>query len=186
MSELLLARHGETEWSLNGRHTGTSDIPLTENGRSRARALAPRLAGRSFALVLTSPMQRAIDTCKLAGLGELAQVRDDLHEWDYGDYEGITSAEIHERKPGWSLCRDGGGRTRGAVFATMDRGAIGVVGGGKAGPSTVLAALGETANQLEDVPLHGLSPRGDRRYIEGELPSLRHVSWFLSPHDKDA
>jgi broad specificity phosphatase PhoE len=107
MSELLLARHGETEWSLNGRHTGTTDIPLTENGRRRARNLAPRLAGRSFALVLTSPMQRAVDTCKLAGLGEQAQVRDDLHEWDYGDYEGITTAEIQERNPVWTLWRDG-------------------------------------------------------------------------------
>ena len=107
MPELLLARHGETEWSLNGRHTGTSDIPLTENGRRRARGLAPRLEGRSFALVLTSPMQRAIDTCRLAGLGEQAEVRDDLHEWNYGDYEGITTSEIHEGNPGWSLWRDG-------------------------------------------------------------------------------
>ena len=107
MAELLLARHGETEWSLNGRHTGTTDVPLTENGRRRASNLAPRLEGRSFALVLTSPMQRAIATCKLAGLGERAQVRDDLHEWDYGDYEGTTTAQIRERNPDWSLWRDG-------------------------------------------------------------------------------
>jgi broad specificity phosphatase PhoE len=107
MPELLLARHGETEWSLNGRHTGTTDLPLTENGRRRARNLAPRLAGREFALVLTSPLKRARDTCELAGLGEQAQVRDDLHEWNYGDYEGITTAQIHERDPGWSLWRDG-------------------------------------------------------------------------------
>ena len=123
MPELLLARHGETEWSLNGRHTGTTDIPLTENGRSRARDLASRLADRSFALVLTSPMRRARDTCELAGLGERAQIRDDLHEWDYGDYEGITTAEIHERNPGWRLWRDGcpNGETAVDAGARADR-----------------------------------------------------------------
>jgi broad specificity phosphatase PhoE len=107
MPELLLARHGETEWSLNGRHTGTTDLPLTENGRRRAQNLAPRLEERRFALVLTSPLKRAVQTCRLAGLGEEAQVRDDLHEWDYGDYEGLTTPQIHERDPAWSLWRDG-------------------------------------------------------------------------------
>src|SRR5262249_55192052 len=114
MGELLLARHGETEWSVNGRHRGRTDLPLTDDGRRRARALADRVAGRSFALVITSPMRRAMETCELAGLGESAQIREDLHEWDYGEYEGVTTAQIHERRPDWSLWR-GGRPPRGAA-----------------------------------------------------------------------
>jgi broad specificity phosphatase PhoE len=123
MPELLLARHGETEWSLNGRHTGRTDIPLTANGRRRARDLAPRLAGRDLALVLTSPLRRARETCELAGFGERAQLRDDLHEWDYGDYEGLTTPQIHEREPRWSLWRDGcpNGEAAADVGARADR-----------------------------------------------------------------
>ena len=123
MAELLLARHGETEWSANGRHTGRTDIPLTEDGRARARALATLLAGRSFALVLTSPLRRAVETCELAGLGGLAQVREDLAEWDYGDYEGLTTPEIRERRPDWSLWRDGcpNGEMPADVAARCDR-----------------------------------------------------------------
>ena len=121
MPELLLARHGETEWSLNGRHTGTTDLPLTENGRRRARNLAPRLVGRTFALVLTSPLQRAIDTCELAGLGRRAEVRAEIVEWNYGDYEGRTTPEIREERPGWFLWRDGcpGGEDAAAVGARV-------------------------------------------------------------------
>jgi broad specificity phosphatase PhoE len=107
MNEFLLARHGETEWSADGRHTSRTDLPLTDNGRRLARRLAPRLADRRFAFVLTSPMRRAVETCELAGLGEEAEVRDELREWDYGDYEGSTTAEIQRRHPGWSLWRDG-------------------------------------------------------------------------------
>ena len=104
---MLLARHGETEWSANGRHTSRTDLPLTDNGRRLAERLAPRLTARRFALVLTSPLRRAVQTSELAGLGAEAQVRDDLREWDYGDYEGLTTADIHRRCPGWSLWRDG-------------------------------------------------------------------------------
>jgi probable phosphoglycerate mutase len=123
VSELLLARHGETEWSLNGRHTGRTDLPLTENGRRLALRLAPRLEGHPFALVLTSPLRRASETCELAGLGAQSQVRDDLREWDYGDYEGITTAEIQRRRPGWSLWRDGcpNGEVAAQVGARADR-----------------------------------------------------------------
>jgi len=101
--EILLARHGETEWSAAGRHTGHTDVPLTDTGRDQARALGSRLAGRSFELVLSSPLQRARETCELAGLGGQALMRDELMEWDYGAYEGLTTAQIREREPGWMV-----------------------------------------------------------------------------------
>ena len=123
MNELLLARHGETEWSADGRHTSRTDLPLTDNGRRLARRLAPRLADRRFALVLTSPMRRAVETCELAGLGEEAEVRDELREWDYGDYEGITTPDIRRERPRWWLWRDGGpgGESPADVAARCDR-----------------------------------------------------------------
>jgi len=105
---VVLVRHGETQWSLNGRHTGNTDIPLTEEGRRQARALGHQLGSWEFALVLTSPLQRALETCRLAGYGEQAQLRPDLVEWDYGRYEGLTSKQIAEINPDWSLWRDGG------------------------------------------------------------------------------
>jgi broad specificity phosphatase PhoE len=122
MNELLLVRHGETEWSASGRHTSRTDLPLTANGRRLARRLAPRLGDRGFALVLTSPLRRAVETCELAGLGDQAQVREQLREWDYGDYEGITTAQIQRQRPGWSLWRDGcpNGETAIGVGARAD------------------------------------------------------------------
>src|SRR4051812_16057924 len=121
--EVLLVRHGQTEWSLNGRHTGTTDIPLTGEGRAQARALGERLAGHEFALVLTSPLERARETADLAGVGAQAQVREDLLEWNYGEYEGVTTADIRARDPGWLLWRDGcpGGETATEVGARVDR-----------------------------------------------------------------
>ncbi len=107
MSELWLIRHGETEWSRSGAHTGRTDIPLNDAGRAEAAEIGRLLAGRRFALVLTSPLQRARQTCRLAGYGDVAQVDANLHEWDYGDYEGRTTAEIRALAPGWSLWRDG-------------------------------------------------------------------------------
>jgi broad specificity phosphatase PhoE len=119
--EVVLARHGETEWSLDGRHTGSTDVPLTDNGRAQAEALGRRLADREFALVLSSPLSRALDTCRLAGLD--AQLRDDLREWDYGDYEGVTTPDIQRERPGWYLFRDGcpGGEDAASVGARVDR-----------------------------------------------------------------
>jgi probable phosphoglycerate mutase len=116
-------RHGETEWSLNGRHTGVTDLPLTANGRRLAAALKPVLAKRTFKLVLVSPMQRARETCELAGLGDAAIVEPDLMEWDYGDYEGLTTDQIHARRPGWQIFRDGcpNGETPAQVGARTDR-----------------------------------------------------------------
>lgn len=121
--EILLVRHGETEWSAAGRHTSRTDLPLVAAGRERATALAAHLASRSFALVLCSPLRRARETCELAGLGEAAQVDDDLHEWQYGDYEGLTTPQIREHRPDWWLWRDGcpSGETPDQVAARADR-----------------------------------------------------------------
>jgi probable phosphoglycerate mutase len=105
---VVLVRHGETEWSRDGRHTGRTDVPLTAEGRRQAQALAPPLRAWQFALVLSSPLQRALETCRLAGFGSNAQVRPELMEWDYGRYEGQTSRQIAAENPGWSLWRDGG------------------------------------------------------------------------------
>jgi probable phosphoglycerate mutase len=111
--EIWLFRHGETAWSLSGQHTGRTDLPLTAAGRRRAQAIGRRLAGRPFSLVLSSPLARALETCRLAGYGEVAELTDDLMEWDYGAYEGRRTVDIQRERPGWSLWRDGvpGGET---------------------------------------------------------------------------
>jgi broad specificity phosphatase PhoE len=120
---VYLVRHGETEWSASGKHTSTTDVPLTEAGRAAAAGLRDRLAAIDFALVLTSPRVRARETAERAGLGDRAQVEPDLVEFDYGAYEGRTTPEIREERPGWNLWRDGapGGETAGQVGERADR-----------------------------------------------------------------
>jgi probable phosphoglycerate mutase len=116
-------RHGETAWSLSGRHTGTTDIPLTDNGRRLAERLRPILAKKRFSGVFVSPMRRARETCELAGLGNVAVIDPELAEWNYGEYEGLTPEQIHERAPGWLIFRDGcpGGETPEQVGTRVDR-----------------------------------------------------------------
>ena len=127
MSETLpviyLARHGETAWSLTGQHTGLTDLPLSEQGEREARRLGERLRGMTFARVFTSPLQRATRTCELAGFQARAEVDRDLVEWNYGQYEGLRSAEIRVERPDWSLFRDGcpGGESPDQVAARADR-----------------------------------------------------------------
>ncbi|MFN2428230.1 MAG: histidine phosphatase family protein [Candidatus Binatia bacterium] len=121
--ELWLFRHGETAWTLTRQHTGHSDIPLTEDGRQAAAALGRRLVGRKFAMVLTSPLVRASETCRLAGYGDVARPARDLMEWDYGSDDGRSAADIRKERPGWSIWDDGvkGGETITQVAARAHR-----------------------------------------------------------------
>jgi broad specificity phosphatase PhoE len=127
MSEALpvvyVARHGNTAWTVTGQHTGLTDLPLTENGELNARRLGERLQGLKFAKVFTSPLQRASRTCELAGFGSVAEVDRDLVEWDYGQYEGLTSVQIHSKRPDWQLFRDGcpGGESPAQISQRADR-----------------------------------------------------------------
>ena len=123
IQQVYLVRHGETEWSLSRQHTGITDIPLTENGRKVARLLGPVLVKETFALVLTSPIERARETCELAGLGARGEIDSDLMEWNYGQYEGLTPKQIHAQAPEWMLFNDGcpGGESPAQVGARVDR-----------------------------------------------------------------
>jgi probable phosphoglycerate mutase len=120
---IYLARHGETAWTVTGQHTGFTDLPLNERGERNALRLRERLAGSVFAKVLTSPLQRAVRTCELAGFGAAAEIDRDLVEWNYGDYEGLRTAEIHAKRPDWQLFRDGcpNGESPEQVGARADR-----------------------------------------------------------------
>jgi probable phosphoglycerate mutase len=121
--QVVVVRHGETAWSAQLRHTGRTDVPLDETGRAQAASLREGLAARPFAAVFTSPLQRAAETCRLAGFGDRAVALDDLREWDYGDYEGLTTVQIQALRPGWRLFRDGvaGGETLDALAGRATR-----------------------------------------------------------------
>src|SRR5262245_55151896 len=123
MPAVYLARHGETAWSISGQHTSFTDLPLTERGERNARRLGERLKGLTFAMVFTSPLHRAMRTCELAGFGPVAEIDPDLVEWDYGEYEGRTTAEIRAERPDWNLFRDGcpGGESPRQVTVRADR-----------------------------------------------------------------
>ncbi len=121
--EIVLVRHGETEWSLSGQHTGTTDIPLTDDGRRVAEGLGERLGPREYAVILSSPLIRSLETARLAGFGDEVEIREELREWDYGAYEGLSTPQIREKRPGWWLWRDGcpGGETPAQVAERADR-----------------------------------------------------------------
>src|SRR5215472_13240340 len=120
---IYLARHGETAWTISGQHTGLTDLPLTERGEQNARNLGKRLAGLEFARIFTSPLKRASRTCELAGFAAEAEVDRDLVEWNYGDYEGLRTVDIHAKRPDWQLFRDGcpNGESPEQIGARADR-----------------------------------------------------------------
>jgi broad specificity phosphatase PhoE len=160
--EIVLVRHGETEWSRAGKHTGRTDIPLTEEGRRQARAVGAVLRDRRFALVLTSPLSRSVETCELAGLGDQSVEDEDLMEWDYGAYEGRTTTEIRAERADWSLWRDGvlEGETVEQVGERVDRVLLKVRG---AGGDVALFAHGHLLRALTARWL-GLEPSAGRLF----------------------
>jgi probable phosphoglycerate mutase len=160
--EVMLVRHGETEWSRAGKHTGRTDVPLTDRGREQALAVGEALRGREFALVLTSPLQRAADTCRLAGFGDQAQERDDLVEWDYGAYEGRTTEEIRTERPGWLVWDDElpGGETLAQVGVRADR----VIAEARAAEGDVLLFAHGHVLRILAARWLGLEPRAGRLF----------------------
>jgi broad specificity phosphatase PhoE len=163
--DIVLVRHGETEWTLTRRHTGRTDLPITEEGRKQARLVGEALRGRSFGLVLTSPLRRARETCELAGFGAVAQPREDLAEWDYGEYEGRTTVEILVERPGWSLWH--GGAPGGESPADVGRRAERVIEEIRAaGVDTLIFGHGHQLRVLAARWL-GLEPAGGRLFVLG-------------------
>jgi broad specificity phosphatase PhoE len=169
-----LVRHGETEWSREHRHTGRTDVPLTPEGEEQARMLAAPLGELSFDRVLCSPLGRALETCELAGFGERAELRDALMEWDYGDYEGITSAEVHVDRPDWLLWRDGcpGGESPAKIGARADAVVTELLG---IDGTVVVFAHGHLLRVLTARWL-GLEPFGGRHFGLGTA-TLSRLGW---------
>jgi broad specificity phosphatase PhoE len=166
MGDLILLRHGQTEWSRAGKHTGRTDIPLTADGEAAAAALAPVLAKRKFAAVFTSPAQRVIRTAELAGLtgGDANAKQDpDLWEWDYGGYEGVTTQEIQRTRPGWYLWRDG------------------VIPGDKAHPGETVEEVGARADRVL-ARVAELLPEGDVALVaHGHMLRVLTARWLRLP-----
>ncbi len=172
--DVYLVRHGATEWSESRRHTGRTDVPLTSAGREQARSVARLLRGRSFESVFVSPMERARETCEIAGYGEQAQIDPDLREWDYGDYEGLTTAQIRETVPGWTVWTGDvpGGEAIAEVAARADR----IIDRALAAPGdTVLFAHGHILRVLT-ARWCGLAPQEGRRFIL-ETGTLNVLGW---------
>jgi len=165
LPQVFLARHGETAWSLSGQHTGNTDLPLTPRGEENARRLGVRFNGQIFARVWTSPLQRAKRTCDLAGFGAVAEIDPDLVEWNYGDYEGLTSAQILAKRPNWQLFRDGcpGGETSVQVAARADR----VVGRVRAVAGAVLLFSSGHFLRMLGTRWLGLAPQDGRCFLLG-------------------
>lgn len=162
---VYLARHGETAWSLSGRHTGLTDLPLTPRGERNARRLGARLQGLAFAKVFTSPLQRARRTCELAGFGAVAEIDPDLVEWNYGEYEGRTSDAIHAERPDWRLFRDGcpGGESPLEVGGRADR----VIRRARAVEGNVLLFSSGHILRVLAARWLGLAPAGGRYFLLG-------------------
>jgi broad specificity phosphatase PhoE len=161
--ELYLVRHGETEWSRSGRHTGRTDIPLTEAGEAAARGVAGRLQGLSFAAVWSSPSLRARTTCALAGFEAGAVIKDELAEWDYGAYEGITTKQILAERPGWQLFRDG--CPRGEDAAQVGARADALIGQFRQAAGTVLVFSSSHFLRVLAARWIGLPPEGGSRFV---------------------
>jgi probable phosphoglycerate mutase len=175
---VYVARHGETEWSRAGKHTGRTDLPLIDKGETDARALGERLKPLTFALVLTSPLQRAARTCELAGFGASAVKDPDLAEWDYGAYEGRTTAEILKERPGWLLFRDGcpGGESPEQAAARADR----VIARVRAAAGNALLFSSGHISRMIAARWLGLAP------VSGELFLLGTASLSILGYEHDA
>jgi len=172
---MYVARHGETEWSLSGQHTGLTDLPLTPNGERNARRLGDRLMGMIFARVFTSPLRRAARTCELAGFGAVAETDPDLVEWNYGQYEGFRSAEILAERPDWQLFRDGcpGGESPAQVGERADR----VVQRVRAVPGNVLLFSSGHFIRVLAARWLALSPRSAGKYFLVTTASLSALGY---------
>ena len=172
---VYLARHGETAWSLTGQHTGLTDLPLTERGERNAQRLGERLKGLTFGKVFTSPLRRASRTCELAGFGAVAEVDRDLVEWDYGQYEGRTGAEIRKERPDWQLFRDGcpGGESPKQVAARADR----VVARARGVQGDVLIFTSGHFMRVLASRWLGLEPSQNSRYFMLNTASLSAVGY---------